>query len=100
VIWLPLWAALALLPVLGAALNGTSSVLYATVAEFVDPTRHSRAFGLFYTVGMASGAVSPIIFGVVSDMAGVSVALAIIGLAALFTVPFCLMLRRSLNRGG
>ncbi len=98
-IWLPLWAALALLPLLGAALNGTSSVLYATVAEFVDPTRHSRAFGLFYTVGMASGAVSPIIFGVVSDLAGVSMALAIIGMAALFTVPFCLMLRRSFNRG-
>ena len=95
-LWLPLWTALALLPLLGAALNGTSSVLYATVAEFVDPNRHSRAFGLFYTLGMASGAVSPIIFGVVSDRAGVSMALAIIGLAALFTVPFCLLLRRSL----
>jgi MFS transporter, FSR family, fosmidomycin resistance protein len=98
-LWLPLWAELALLPLLGAALNGTSSVLYATVAEFVDPNRHSRAFGLFYTVGMASGAVSPIVFGVVSDVTGVSTALAIIGLAAFFTVPFCFVLRRSLKRG-
>jgi MFS-type transporter involved in bile tolerance (Atg22 family) len=85
--------------VLGAALNGTSSVLYATVAEFVDPNRHSRSFGLFYTIGMASGAVSPIIFGVVSDLAGVSMALAIIGISALLTVPLCLVLRRSMGAG-
>ena len=43
-LWLPLAAGLALLPLQGAALNGTSSVLYATVAEFVDPERHSRSF--------------------------------------------------------
>lgn len=94
---LPLGPGLALLPLLGAALNGTSSVLYATVAEFVDPDRHSRSFGLFYTLGMGSGAISPALFGVVSDAAGVPAALAIVGLSALLTVPFCLMLRRQMQ---
>ena len=99
-LWLPLGAALALLPLLGAGLNGTSSVLYATVAEFVDPDRHSRAFGLFYTIGMGAGAVSPVLFGVVSDLAGVSTALAIIGLSALFTIPLCFVLRISMPAPG
>ena len=40
----------AILPFLGVALNGTSSVLYGTVADFVNPSRVPRAFGLFYTV--------------------------------------------------
>ncbi len=99
-LWLPLGAGLALLPVLGAALNGTSSVLYATVAEFVDPDRHSRAFGLFYTIGMGAGAVSPALFGVVSDLAGVSMALTIIGFSALLTVPLCYVLRLSMRAPG
>lgn len=93
---LPLGASLALLPLLGAALNGTSSVLYATVAEFVDPDRHSRTFGLFYTLGIGAGAMSPPLLGVVSDLAGVPTALTVIGITALVTVPLCHVLRRSM----
>ena len=96
-LWLPLGAGLALLPLLGAALNGTSSVLYATVAEFVDPNRHSRAFGLFYTLGMGAGAFSPVLFGIISDYAGVPMALTIIGLSALLTLPFCYALQLSMR---
>jgi MFS transporter, FSR family, fosmidomycin resistance protein len=46
---LPLPAALALMPLLGIGLNGTSSALYGTVPELVTPTRRARAFGIFYT---------------------------------------------------
>ncbi|HEY8369110.1 MAG TPA: MFS transporter, partial [Thermodesulfobacteriota bacterium] len=59
----PLGGALALLPVLGVALNGTSSVLYGTVADFVVPTRRARAYGLFYTVGIGAGAAAPTLYG-------------------------------------
>ena len=45
---LPLTASLVLLPVLGVFLNGTSSVLYATVAELVSPEARTRGYGLFY----------------------------------------------------
>jgi len=93
---LPLGASLALLPLLGAALNGTSSVLYATVAEFVEPDRHARAFGLFYTLGMGAGAAAPPLLGVVSDLAGLSSALTLIAITALVTAPMCHVLRRSM----
>ncbi len=47
VVVLPNFAAFALLPLLGIALNGTSSVLYGTIGDLVESDRQSRAFGLF-----------------------------------------------------
>ena len=44
---LPLDAALVLLPIVGVALNGTSSVLYGTVPELASPDRRQQAFGVF-----------------------------------------------------
>jgi hypothetical protein len=46
---LSLGAALSLLPIIGVALNGTSSVLYGTVPDLAPPERRSHAFGVFYT---------------------------------------------------
>src|SRR5262249_4275377 len=46
---LGLEAALLLLPVIGVALNGTSSVLYGSVPDLVGPERRPRAFSVFYT---------------------------------------------------
>lgn len=89
---LPLMADLILLPLVGLALNGTSSVLYASVAEFVAPERHGRGFGLFMTLSTSAWAVSPTIFGVLSDLNGVPYTLAIVGIFALTTVPLALAL--------
>jgi MFS family permease len=89
-LFLPLAGALALLPVIGVALNGTSSVLYATVADFIAPERHTRGFAFFYTVGMGAGAVSPLIFGLVSDTFGVSTSMVILGFGIFLTIPLCL----------
>ena len=94
---LPLVPALVLLPLVGLALNGTSSVLYGTVTDFVTPERQSRAFGLFYTLGIGAGAVAPTIFGVASDLAGVTVTLAVVGLLAFATLPLCPLLLQSLR---
>lgn len=80
------------LPILGAALNGTSSVLYGTVADFVDPLRVARAFGLFYTFVIAAVAVAPPIMGRVSDMLGVANSIWLIGWIALSTVPMAFVL--------
>jgi MFS transporter, FSR family, fosmidomycin resistance protein len=44
---LPLGAALAALPVIGIALNGTSSVLYGAVPELAPAEKRQRAFALF-----------------------------------------------------
>ena len=66
----PLPVALAILPLMGVALNGTSSVLYGTVADLVTAERRSRAYGLYYTVTIATSALSPSVYGLVSDVAG------------------------------
>ena len=82
------------LPLLGIALNGTSSVLYGTVGDFVSPQRIARAFGLFYTFVIAAAAVAPPIMGMVSDMMGVAESVRLIGWVALGTVPLAFVLAR------
>lgn len=90
---LPLRPALLLLPALGVALNGTSSVLYGSVAELVAPERRPRAYGLFYTLGIGSGALAPTIYGLLSDWVGVAATLTVIGLVVLVTIPLASRLR-------
>jgi MFS family permease len=94
---LPLTPTLALLPVLGIALNGTSSVLYGTVAELVVPERQARVYGLFYTIGIGSGALAPPLFGLLSDAAGVPVTLALLAAVVLVTLPLAQLLRRTVE---
>lgn len=89
---LPLAPVLALLPLLGAALNGTSSVLYGTVPELAPPGRTERAFALFYTGTIGSGAVSPVLYGVLGDFAGPSWGAAAAAGAALLACPLALLL--------
>jgi MFS family permease len=91
----PLPVALAILPLMGVALNGTSSVLYGTVADLVTAERRSRAYGLYYTVTIATSALSPSVYGLVGDVAGVSATLVIVALVVLATIPLCLALRAS-----
>jgi MFS transporter, FSR family, fosmidomycin resistance protein len=90
---LPLDAALFLLPVVGVALNGTSSVLYGSVPELVEPARRTRAFGIFYTGTIGAGAVSPALYGVLGDAVGVPSALMVVAGMVLLTLPITLLLR-------
>ena len=103
-ILLPLDMTMAVLPVLGVALNGTSSVLYGTIGDFVDGDRQARAYGLFYTLGIGAGAVSPVAFGAVSDLWGVTTALAAIAGFVLAVLPMCRVCGRACvernRRGG
>jgi MFS transporter, FSR family, fosmidomycin resistance protein len=96
----PLPMALAILPFLGAALNGTSSVLYGTVADLVVAERQSRAYGLYYTLIQISSAVSPIGYGWISDRAGASMTLVLVGTVVLATIPLALSLRRAIDHAG
>jgi predicted MFS family arabinose efflux permease len=92
---LPLEPAFTLLPLIGMALNGTSSVLYGSVPLLVAPERRGRAFGVFYTGTIGAGAVAPVLFGALGDAIGVPGTLALIGLSALLTLPLALVLRPS-----
>ena len=91
----PLPVALAILPLMGVALNGTSSVLYGTVADLVAADRRSRAYGLYYTLTIMSSALAPSVYGMISDLAGVSTTLVVVSALVLTTIPLCLVLRAS-----
>jgi MFS family permease len=93
----PLGVALAALLPLGIALNGTSSALYATVADLVAPERRARAYGLYYTLVVGASAAAPLVYGALGDAAGVVTTLLVTSAVVLFTVPLCLVLRGALG---
>jgi MFS family permease len=94
VVFLPMTVIWFLLPITGMALNGTSSVLYGTVSEFIDPERLPRAYGLFYTLALSAGAAAPVVYGFLSDSTSLDQALIVIGMSVLLTLPLCLLLRK------
>jgi len=93
---LPFEAALIVLPVIGVALNGTSSVLYGSVPELVEPAKRARMFSIFYTGTIGSGAVAPALYGLVGDALSVPTALMTVAGVCLLTLPLALVLRPAL----
>lgn len=94
---LPGIAAFLLLPLIGIVLQGTSSVLYATIGDLVEQARLPRAFGLFYTLGSTCGIAAPLGYGLAGDHFGVANALALMGIAVLLTLPLCAVLRPTIS---
>ncbi len=92
VLLLPLAPTLVLLPLLGVMLNGTSSVLYGTVPELVPRHDTERAFARFYTGTIGSGALAPMLYGLLGDAVGPTWAAAAAALTALATVPLAIVL--------
>jgi MFS transporter, FSR family, fosmidomycin resistance protein len=97
VLVLPLTPAIMLLPLLGVMLNGTSSVLYGTVPELAPAGRTERAFALFYTGTIGSGAIAPVLYGLLGDALGPTIATAIVAATALTICPLALGLARYLS---
>lgn len=94
---LPLGPTLVLLPLLGIALNGTSSVLYGTVPDLALRGDTAQAFALFYTAVIGSGGLAPIAYGAFADRMGETAGLLAAAATALATVPTVLALRTPLK---
>jgi len=86
------FAPLVLLP-LGFVLNGTSSVLYAAVADHVAPERRSRGYGLYYTGGQVASAVAPILYGLLADQTGLNTAYLTLAVVTGLIAPLSLTMR-------
>ena len=86
-----------LMIILGVGLNGTSSALYATVADFVPPHRRARLYGVFYTTNEAGTMLAPILYGLVADFYSLSTAMVVMGLATGAILPASLALRTHLS---
>ncbi|RQS09764.1 MFS transporter [Burkholderia sp. Bp9002] len=97
-VFAPLVAMMAMLPLLGLALNGTSSVLYGVVPELAGPGRRDQAFALFYTGTIGGGALAPVMFGRLGDLAGVPVALIALAAILLLTLPLSWYVQKGLQR--
>ena len=96
-VWLPLTGTMAMLPLLGLALNGTSSVLYGVVPELASPGKREQTFALFYTGTIGGGALSPVLFGRLGDVAGVPVAVITLAAILLFTLPLSWQVQKGLG---
>jgi MFS family permease len=77
-------------------LNGTSSVLYGSVPELGSEENRKQAFSSFYTATLGSGAVSPAIYGLLSDFVGIKIAVIIVAIVVLVAIPLTLPLRGKL----
>jgi MFS family permease len=97
-LFLPLAPMLVVLPLLGIVLNGTSSVLYATVPELAPGGDTGRAFALFYTGVIGSGGLAPIAYGVIADHSSQTVGILAAAATAALIVPMVLGLRSALRR--
>jgi MFS transporter, FSR family, fosmidomycin resistance protein len=89
VLWLPVLAL-----GFGFALNGTSSVLYAMVAELVSESRRSRGYGLYYTLVNGSSAAAPVLYGLLGDRAGLLAIFPAMAAVTAMTLPLAVALRR------
>jgi MFS transporter, FSR family, fosmidomycin resistance protein len=95
---LPLSSSFALMPLLGVALNGTSSVLYGTVPELAPHGREARAFGSFYTVTLGADALAPLFYGMLGDTIGVTASILVVAAINLAALPLLVPLRSAFPR--
>lgn len=97
-VFLPFVPTLLMLPLLGLALNGTSSVLYGVVPELAAAGKHEQAFALFYTGTIGGGALAPVLFGRLGDITGVPSAVMLLAATLLLTLPLAWWVQRGLAR--
>jgi len=100
VLVLPLVGVLAILPLLGTMLNGTSSVVYGSVPDFCAAEGRANAFGVFYTATIGAGALAPIVFGSLTDRIGLWPMTVCVACTAFITLPLALSLPASSHEGG
>jgi FSR family fosmidomycin resistance protein-like MFS transporter len=94
---LPLVPILAVLPLLGIVLNGTSSVLYGTVPDLAPKGNIGRGFALFYTGVIGAGGLAPIAYGALADHSSRTVGIVAAALTAAVIAPLVLALRPMLE---
>lgn len=96
-VYLPFYALMVMLPLLGLALNGTSSVLYGAVPELAGPGKREQAFAVFYTGTIGGGALAPVLFGSLGDVTGIPLAVMLLAATLILTLPLSWCVQRGLD---
>ena len=94
-VMLPLTPLLIFLPLIGLVTQGTSTVTYGSVSEFVEHDKQSRGYSLIYTLSSISSVVGPLLLGVAADYVGLDMAMWLLALVALATLPMAHVLVKS-----
>jgi len=94
----PTLVAYCLLPVLGFALQGSSSITYGTVGDLIKGDRQSRGFGAIYSIASAAAISGPIGYGLISDQFGLSMAMLAMAFVVVLPIPLSLLLRPALTQ--
>ena len=96
-VYLPYVGLMVMLPLLGLALNGTSSVLYGAVPDLAGPGKRDQAFAVFYTGTIGGGALAPVLFGSLGDATGVPMAVLLLAATLLLTLPLSWRVQQGLE---
>ena len=67
VLFLPLQAVFITLPLVGVFVQGSSTVCYGAVADYVHASKTSRAYAIIYTLSSAASVAGPFFLGVLAD---------------------------------
>ena len=89
----PTWLAFVLLPILGVFLQGSTSITYGSVNDFVHGDRASRAFAVIYSMSSLAAIVGPVFFGLVGDHFGLVTAMSAMAVVSVLAAPLIVLLR-------
>ena len=98
IVMLPTVAVFFLLPLVGIVLQGSSTITYGSVRQFVDQPQQSRGFALIYSMASAASVVGPVGFGIISDVYGIGAAVVLMAVVTLLPLGMCMRLQVGLNR--
>ena len=83
---LPVLPTLVLLPLVGVAVQGSSTVTYGAISDFVHRDRQSRGYALIYGLSGISTVFGPALFGLLADIYGIDVSLLILAIVTGLTL--------------
>lgn len=88
VLFLPLQAIFIILPLAGVFIQGSSTVCYGTVADYVDESKSSRAYSIIYTLSSTASVAGPFILGVLADQLHIEAVLWSLIIVTVLTIIF------------
>ena len=92
---LPVLPTLVLMPFVGIAVQGSSTVTYGAISDFIHRDRQSRGYAMVYSLGSLAAVIGPLLFGSLADLFGVDVSLALLALLTSLTFASGKVLRKT-----
>lgn len=80
----------------GFMVNGTSTVIYTTIATTIKPEARGSGYGLFFTIYLIAEAIGPMMFGLIGDTWGLSMVFIVLSLISTLIIPIAIYSKRFL----